>query len=137
MFVSWKVISGKPLFKLSCVYLLLEKVVNGKHFPVKEKFNLVFRKVFSFGCVCFPESGFWKTTFQTFMCLFAIRKVGQRKTLITIIIILIWSIFFWFFIVFLGLFIKKFIVFNYILQIKFIVFIFSITIIIVIEIIII
>jgi hypothetical protein len=37
--------------------------------------------VFSFGCVYFPESDFWKTTFQTFMCLFAIRKVGQRKTL--------------------------------------------------------
>jgi len=33
------------------------------------------------GHVCFPESGFWETTFQTFLCLFAIRKVGQRKTL--------------------------------------------------------
>jgi hypothetical protein len=32
------------------------------------------------GYVCFPESGFRETTFQTFMCLFAIRKVGQRKT---------------------------------------------------------
>jgi len=31
------------------------------------------------GYVCFPESGFRKTTFQIFMCLFAIRKVGQRK----------------------------------------------------------
>jgi len=37
--------------------------------------------VFRFGCVCFPESGFRETTFQTFLCLFAIRKVGQRKTL--------------------------------------------------------
>ena len=60
MFVSWKVIFGKPLSKLSCVCLPLEKVVNGKHFPVKEKhfpvngkhfsvkekFNLVFRKMF-------------------------------------------------------------------------------------------
>jgi len=27
--------------------LPLEKLVNGKHFPVKEKFGLVFRKVFS------------------------------------------------------------------------------------------
>jgi hypothetical protein len=34
-----------------------------------------------FGCVCFPESGFWETTFQTFLCLFVIRKVNQRKTL--------------------------------------------------------
>jgi hypothetical protein len=54
MFVSRKVVSGKPLFKLSCVCLPLEKLVNekyflvnGKHFPVKEKFDLVSRKVFS------------------------------------------------------------------------------------------
>ena len=61
--------------------MLLEKLVNEKHFPIKEKFGLVSRKVFfSFGCVCFPESGFWKTTFQTFLYLFAIRKVGERKT---------------------------------------------------------
>jgi len=33
------------------------------------------------GYVCFLKNGFWKTTFQTFLCLFAIRKVGQRKTL--------------------------------------------------------
>jgi hypothetical protein len=33
------------------------------------------------GYVCFLESGFRETTFQTFLCLFAIRKVGQRKTL--------------------------------------------------------
>jgi hypothetical protein len=33
------------------------------------------------GCVCFPETGFREITFQTFLCLFAIRKVGQRKTL--------------------------------------------------------
>ena len=29
----------------------------------------------------FPEFIFRETTFQTFLCLFAIRKVGQRKTL--------------------------------------------------------
>jgi len=33
------------------------------------------------GYVCFPESDFRETTFQTFLYLFAIRKVGQRKTL--------------------------------------------------------
>jgi hypothetical protein len=33
------------------------------------------------GRVCFPKSGFQKTTFQTFLCLFAFRKVGQRKIL--------------------------------------------------------
>jgi len=47
VFVFRKVISGKPLSKLSCVCLPLEKLVNGKHFSVKEKFGLVFRKVFS------------------------------------------------------------------------------------------
>jgi hypothetical protein len=64
--------------------LPLEKLVNGKHFPinkkhflVKEKFDLVFRKVF-FLLVVFV---FREITFQTFLCLFAIRKVGQRKTL--------------------------------------------------------
>ena len=31
--------------------------------------------------VCFPEFTFRETIFQTFLCLFAIRKVGQRKTL--------------------------------------------------------
>ena len=48
MFVSRKLLSGKPLSKLSHVCLPLEKLVNGKHFSVKEKFGLVFRKVFSF-----------------------------------------------------------------------------------------
>jgi len=47
VFVFRKVVSGKPLSKLSCVCLSLEKLVNGKHFPVKEKFGLIFRKVFS------------------------------------------------------------------------------------------
>jgi len=47
VFVFRKVVSGKPLSKLSCVCLPLEKLVNGKHFQVKGKFGLVFRKVFS------------------------------------------------------------------------------------------
>ena len=48
MFVFLKVIFEKLFSKLSCVCLPLEKLVNGKYFPVKEKFGLVFRKVFSF-----------------------------------------------------------------------------------------
>ena len=48
MFVSWKVVFRKPLSKLSCVYLSLEKLMNRKHFPIKKKFGLVFRKVLSF-----------------------------------------------------------------------------------------
>ena len=47
MFVSRKVVSGKPLSKLFYVCLPLEKLVNGKHFPVKGKFSLVSTKVFS------------------------------------------------------------------------------------------
>jgi hypothetical protein len=47
MFVSRKVISGKPFSKLSCVCLPLEKLVNGKHFSIKKKIDLVSRKVFS------------------------------------------------------------------------------------------
>jgi len=47
VFVFRKVVSGKPLFKLSRICLLLEKLVNEKHFPVKGKFGLVFRKMFS------------------------------------------------------------------------------------------
>jgi len=31
--------------------------------------------------LCYLESSFRETTFQTFLCFFAIRKVGQRKTL--------------------------------------------------------
>jgi hypothetical protein len=45
---AWKIVFWKSLSKLSCICLSLEKLVNGKHFPVKEKFNLIFRKVFSF-----------------------------------------------------------------------------------------
>ena len=47
MFVFRKVIFDKWLSRLSCVCLSLWKLVNGKHFLVKEKFGLVFRKVFS------------------------------------------------------------------------------------------
>jgi hypothetical protein len=47
VFVFRKVVSRKPLSKLSYVCLPLEKLVNGKHFSVKGKIGLVFRKVFS------------------------------------------------------------------------------------------
>jgi hypothetical protein len=47
MFIFRKVISGKSLSKLFYVCLPLEKLVNGKLFPVKEKFGLVSKKVFS------------------------------------------------------------------------------------------
>jgi hypothetical protein len=47
LFVFQKVVFKKPLSKLSCICLPLEKLVNEKHFSVKGKFGLVFRKVFS------------------------------------------------------------------------------------------
>jgi len=89
MFVSRNSLSGKLLSKLSCVCLPLEKLVNGKHFPVngkhfpvKEKFGLVFRKVFSLLAVfVFRKVVSGKPLSKLFMCLFAIRKIGQRKTL--------------------------------------------------------
>jgi len=58
VFVFWKVVSGKSLSKLSYVCLPLKKLVNGKYFPVKGKFSLVFRKVFS--CKIWTENTFWK-----------------------------------------------------------------------------
>jgi hypothetical protein len=89
MFVSRKIVSGKSLSKLSRVCFPLEKLINGKHFPVNGKYFSVKKKnwlgfqenVFLFSCVCFLESDFWEITFQTFLCFFAVRKVGQRKTL--------------------------------------------------------
>jgi hypothetical protein len=40
-----KVIFRKLFFKFFCIYLLLEKLVNRKHFPVKEKFGLFSWKI--------------------------------------------------------------------------------------------
>jgi hypothetical protein len=45
-------------FKLFYIYLLLEKLFNTKYFSVKEKFNLVFRKMFS--CKIWTENIFRK-----------------------------------------------------------------------------
>jgi len=47
----------KWLFKLFCICLFLEKLIYEKHFLIKEKFSLVFKKVFSF----YFE---WKTLFR-------------------------------------------------------------------------
>jgi len=58
IFVSRKIVSGETTSKLSCVCLPLKKLVNGKHFSVKEKFGLVYRKVFS--RKIWAENTFWK-----------------------------------------------------------------------------
>jgi hypothetical protein len=82
MFVSRKVVFEKSLSKLSCVCLPLGKFVNGKQFPVKEKFGLVFRKVFSLLAVfVFREVVSGKSLSKLSCVYLSIRKVGQRKTL--------------------------------------------------------
>jgi len=43
--------------------------------------EMILKKQKYLGYVCFPEFIFWEITFQTFLCLFDIKKVGQRKTL--------------------------------------------------------
>jgi hypothetical protein len=61
-----------------------QKILSGQQKTLFDQRKIWFglqESIFSFGCICFPESGFRKTTFQTFLCLFAIRKFGQRKTL--------------------------------------------------------
>jgi len=47
MFVFLKVIFKKLFSKLSCICLPLEKIINEKYFPVKKKFDLISRKLFS------------------------------------------------------------------------------------------
>jgi len=69
MFVFRKVVFGKPLFKLSRVCLPLEKVVNGKHFPVKEKFYLVSRKVFFFLAVFVFRKVVFRKLFFKLLCI--------------------------------------------------------------------
>ena len=80
MFVSRKVVSGKPLSKLSCVCLPLRKLVNGKHFPVngntfpstentfQSKKNLVWFpvKCFSFWLCLFSGKWFPRNHFPNF-----------------------------------------------------------------------
>jgi len=50
-------ICDKLLFKLSCIYLLLEKLVNRKYFSIKKKFSLILKKCFPFilGRKYFPK----------------------------------------------------------------------------------
>jgi len=69
MFVFWNSLFGKLISKLFCVCLPLEKLVNGKHFPVKENFGVVSRKMFFLLAVFV----------QTSLCLFAIRKLVNGK----------------------------------------------------------
>ena len=65
---QWKIHSG-------------QRKTLSSQFQSKKIFTWFSGKCFPFSCVCFPESDFREITFQTFLCLFAIRKVGQWKTL--------------------------------------------------------
>jgi hypothetical protein len=60
----------------------IKKVSQRKTLSSQRKIWFGFQEsVFPFDCVCFPKSGFREITFQIFLCLFVIRKVGQQKTL--------------------------------------------------------
>jgi hypothetical protein len=58
MFVFRKIVFKKLFFKFFYVCLSLEKLVNRKYFPIKEKFGLVFKKVFFWKI--WAENTFWK-----------------------------------------------------------------------------
>jgi len=94
MFVSRKVVSRKPLSKLSCVCLPLERLVNRKHFlvngkhflvnekhfSVKEKFGLIFRKVFFFLAVfVFRKVVFEKSLSKLFCVCLPLGKLVNGK----------------------------------------------------------
>jgi hypothetical protein len=87
MFVYRKVVFGKPLPKLSCVYLPLEKMINEKYFPVnkkhflvKEKFDLVFKKVFFLLAVfVFRKVIFGKTLFKLSCVCLPLEKLVNGK----------------------------------------------------------
>ena len=87
MFVFWKVVFEKLFFKLSCIYLPLEKLVNEKHFPVNEKyfsvkgkFGLIFRKVFFFMAVfVFRKLVSGKSLSKLFCVCLSLGKLVNRK----------------------------------------------------------
>jgi len=67
MFVSWNSFFGKLLSKLSCVCLLLEKLVNEKHFPVNGKHFPVNEKHFPVNGKHFPvNENTFRSTENTF-----------------------------------------------------------------------
>ena len=61
--------------------LFSQRKTLSSQFQSKKKLAWFSGKCFPFSCVCFPKSGFRKITSQTFLCLFAIMKVSQWKTL--------------------------------------------------------
>jgi len=80
MFVFWKVVFGKLFFKFFCICLSLKKLVNGKHFPVKEKFGLVFRKLFSLLAVfVFRKVVFGKSLSKLFCVCLSLEKLVNGK----------------------------------------------------------
>jgi len=60
----------KPLSILFYVYLSLEKLFNRKHFPVKGKFSLVFRKVFRDVILFADYIKFGPQTFDCYIYIF-------------------------------------------------------------------
>jgi len=59
---------------------LFVKYKQQKIFFSQRKIWFSFQKnIFPFDCICFSKSGFQETTFQTFICLFVIRKVDSDQ----------------------------------------------------------
>jgi hypothetical protein len=73
--------------------LSLEKLVNGKHFPVKEKFGLVFRKVFS---IYFGRKHFLEVVKKLEMSYYLLIISNLVLKLLIVIYILFWIFFFQF-----------------------------------------
>ena len=80
LFVIRKVGQRKTLSSQRKIHSGQRKILSGQ-FQSKKNLTWFSGKCFPFSCVCFPESGFREITFQTFLCLFASRKVDQWKTL--------------------------------------------------------
>jgi hypothetical protein len=58
----------------------IRKVGQRKTLFSQRKIWLGFQEsVFSFGCVCFSESGFREITFQTFLCFLPLEKLVNEK----------------------------------------------------------
>jgi len=63
-----------PLKYIRIIFLLGGKLM--KIFPLKADASSA---IIYHGYICFSKSSFRETIFQIFLCLFVIRKVGQRK----------------------------------------------------------
>ena len=72
----WKIIFQTFLY-LFVINKVGQRKIFSDQFQLKKNLIWFLKKYFPFSCVCFSKSGFREIIFQTFLCLFASRKVGQ------------------------------------------------------------